>query len=593
MRTLGSAVMFALLVLILASAVTAADLALTPAAPDPINCSRTVTVDFVYRPEPDAPDLRGYNIHVRTWGAVLTFDFADLIDGSPFAPNAAYFDAVSDGAGGWIVSGAQLGGLTGLAREATLFSATFHVRADSLILDGTGHVIVASAEFRDLVNAEIAVGTLGESVVPVDCFPPWWVSGVHAEPRNGGAVVGWNASTSTDVAGYEIWRALWYDTTPGVSAYPEYDDLPGNIIPARPGTRADAAASGVWTLAGAVDGATLTFTDTVAPRGIWYYEVYAVDTADNYSYQAGANGRATNYWLGDVEPYTDGRVETADIGILGASFGETDGSPLYDAVADVGPTEDNSCLGVPRTDSRIDFEDLMIFAMNFGFAYPKAPVATTPPAAPALAFVRLDDTIWSLRLDAPCAGLKGLRLAAALPAGVTAVVTRGELLDRQAAPVFLRNIAARGLDASLAVLGVGAGIVGDGELLRVVLPADAAPTGLTIAARGLDNEPLTATSGNAAVVPDALRLDAIVPNPFNPAARIVFSLPATQRVRVSVYALDGRLIADLRDEVLPAGRHESLWNGRDNAGRAVATGTYLARLEAGGSVLTRKMSLLK
>lgn len=592
MRRIGSAVLFALLALLVAPVANAADLALTPTAPDPINCGRTVTVDFIYRPAVGDADLRGFNIHVRTWGAVLTFAFEDLADGVPFAPAPSYFDAVSDGDGGWVVSGAQLGGLTGLDHEATLFSATFHVRADSLIFDGTGHVVVTLAQFRDLDNGEIGVGTTGASVVPVDCFPPWWVNGIHAEPRNGGAVVSWNASTSTDVAGYEIWRSLWYDTAPGVSAYPEYDDLPGNVIPARPGTRADAAAGGLWTLAGSVDGATLTFTDTVAPRGVYYYEIYAIDTADNYSYQAGANGRATNYWLGDVEPYVDGLVDPADIGVMGATFGEVDGSAFYDAVADVGPTDDNSRIGVPRTDSRIDFEDLMVFAMNFGFAYPKAPVVM-PTGAPVLSFVRLDDTTWSLRLDAPCPGLKGLRLASALPADVSAVVTRGELLDRQTAPVFLRNIAARGLDASLAVLGIDVGITGDGELLRVTLPADTAPTGLTVAARGLGNEALPVALGGGAVVPAALRLDAIVPNPFNPSARIVFSLPSAQRVRVSVYALDGGLVADLWDEVTPAGRHETIWNGRDNAGRAVATGTYVARLDAGGSILTRKMSLLK
>jgi len=592
MRRTYSAVLLALLALVVAPVAIAADLALTPAAPDPINCSQTVTVDFVYQPGPGDLDLRGYNVHVRAWGAVLNFAYGDVVDAAPFAPASAYFNAVSDGDGGWIVSCAQLGGLSGLDHAATLFSATFHVRADTLIFNGTGHVIVAEADFRDLANSAIAVGTLGESVVPVDCFPPWSVSGIHAEPRHGGAVVAWNAPTSTDVAGYEVWRALWRAAVPGQSAYPEYDDLAGDVIPARPGTRAAAAASAEWTQVGAVDAPTLTFTDTVAPRGVYYYEVFAIDTADNYSYQAPTNGRATNYWLGDLEPYVDGLVDTPDIGVLGACFGEVDGGAWYNAAADVGPTDDNGRLGVPRTDSRIDFEDLMIFAMNFGFAYPKGPV-DAPAGAPALAFVRLDDTTWSLRLDSPCPGLKGVRLWATLPEGAAVVVARGELLERQSAPVFLGNIAARGLDASLAVLGIGAGIDGEGELLRVTLPAAAEPTNLAIAARGLDNEPLPVEVGGGSVVPSALRIDAVVPNPFNPSARIVFSLPAAQRVRVSVYALDGALVTDLVDELLSAGRHEAIWTGLDAAGRQVATGTYVARLDADGTVLTRKMALLK
>jgi hypothetical protein len=39
--------------------------------------------------------------------------------------------------------------------------------------------------------------------------------------------------------------------------------------------------------------------------------------------------------------------------------------------------------------------------------------------------------------------------------------------------------------------------------------------------------------------------------------------------------------------------HEAAWDGRDDRGRAVASGVYLARLEAGGLVQQHKLTLVR
>lgn len=49
------------------------------------------------------------------------------------------------------------------------------------------------------------------------------------------------------------------------------------------------------------------------------------------------------------------------------------------------------------------------------------------------------------------------------------------------------------------------------------------------------------------------------------------------------------LVADARE----AGRHEVVWDGCDGRGRKVSSGVYLYRLQAGGRVETRMMSLVK
>jgi hypothetical protein len=65
------------------------------------------------------------------------------------------------------------------------------------------------------------------------------------------------------------------------------------------------------------------------------------------------------------------------------------------------------------------------------------------------------------------------------------------------------------------------------------------------------------------MLPERVTLLGNHPNPFNPSTHIAFELPRDMRVRLSVY------------DVRPAGRNEVLWDGRDGAGRAAASGVYL------------------
>jgi len=93
--------------------------------------------------------------------------------------------------------------------------------------------------------------------------------------------------------------------------------------------------------------------------------------------------------------------------------------------------------------------------------------------------------------------------------------------------------------------------------------------------------------------PVALRLYPCQPNPFNPRTTVRFDLPAAAAVRLTVFDLAGRAVRVLVDDALPAGSHEAVWDGRDAAGRETSSGTYLARLEAGGKVEVTRMVLLR
>ncbi len=83
------------------------------------------------------------------------------------------------------------------------------------------------------------------------------------------------------------------------------------------------------------------------------------------------------------------------------------------------------------------------------------------------------------------------------------------------------------------------------------------------------------------------------PNPFNPRTNVVFELARDQHVDLAVYSLDGRLVARLESGTRSSGRHEITWDGLDQGGRAVPSGAYLYRLQAGGLTQTRTMTLVR
>ena len=83
------------------------------------------------------------------------------------------------------------------------------------------------------------------------------------------------------------------------------------------------------------------------------------------------------------------------------------------------------------------------------------------------------------------------------------------------------------------------------------------------------------------------------PNPFNPSTTISFALPGAGTTQVAVYDMAGRLVDEIFNGWMSAGRHELIWNGCDVKGRRVSTGVYIARLIIGDETRSHAMTLLK
>ena len=93
---------------------------------------------------------------------------------------------------------------------------------------------------------------------------------------------------------------------------------------------------------------------------------------------------------------------------------------------------------------------------------------------------------------------------------------------------------------------------------------------------------------------DRICLVGNVPNAFNPRTEIVFRLDREAEVALAVYDLAGRLVRTLVDgRAMEAGRHDETWDGRDESGRTVAAGVYVARVHVGEAQQSIKMSLVK
>jgi hypothetical protein len=95
-------------------------------------------------------------------------------------------------------------------------------------------------------------------------------------------------------------------------------------------------------------------------------------------------------------------------------------------------------------------------------------------------------------------------------------------------------------------------------------------------------------------IPTSYALEQNYPNPFNPSTLITFSIPRETHVRLEVFSLLGNSIATLVDERLGAGRYSVTFDaGKVSEHATLSSGPYIYRLNAGGTVIARKMAFVK
>lgn len=88
--------------------------------------------------------------------------------------------------------------------------------------------------------------------------------------------------------------------------------------------------------------------------------------------------------------------------------------------------------------------------------------------------------------------------------------------------------------------------------------------------------------------PSEVNLIQNFPNPFNPSTIIRFELPDANDVRLDVYDMLGRRVAQLINDRMTAGRHEITFDASN-----LASGVYMYRLITDNQVINRQMVLIK
>jgi len=92
---------------------------------------------------------------------------------------------------------------------------------------------------------------------------------------------------------------------------------------------------------------------------------------------------------------------------------------------------------------------------------------------------------------------------------------------------------------------------------------------------------------------EGLRLEPARSNPASESVRWGLNLPRPMRVNAIVLDAAGKRVRVLVEEDHAAGRHELVWDRRDDRGHAVAAGAYFLRVAAGGRLLTQRVTVLQ
>jgi hypothetical protein len=95
------------------------------------------------------------------------------------------------------------------------------------------------------------------------------------------------------------------------------------------------------------------------------------------------------------------------------------------------------------------------------------------------------------------------------------------------------------------------------------------------------------------MIPTAYGLSQNYPNPFNPTTSIEFALPEAAQVSLEIYNLLGQKVRTLVNGYVPAGYINTSWDGLDQNGKEISSGTYIYRLQTADQTFSKKMVLMK
>jgi hypothetical protein len=448
-----------------------------------------------------------------------------------------------------------------------------------------------------------------------DTVKPAAVTGLTSNVGHNQITLAWT-NPGSDVDRIYVYRNDWTD-------YPEY----ATTDPGYPTT-----GTYDWTVDAGNVGTYVDASFSNTTRGVYAYRAVVYDCAGNWAdptapYESD-HDRSTSYYLGDIAssagswgPNYDGLVSPFDYNPFSGCYWQSPPAGSCNE-ADFGPTIEpmRGQFGIPVPDDYIGFEDLMIFAMNYGNVSKtdEAPVVAVHLSSHGLSQSATGFTVAVsggaadediVRMNLVVLGndvFKGLSAEVEYDHStleLVSVAPAEDLVSGDAPVLFMGDEVDGAVKVDLAVLGNGIGIGGSGAVATMIFHrtgSGEATVNITQAeARDVENASLTPSFDDGPAVladrgtPRVFALRANTPNPFSTSTVIHYDIPKTSSVTVKIYNIRGQVVRTLVAGVRAAGTYAQSWDARDSNGQMVSPGIYFCELRSADFASTHKMLITR
>ena len=346
---------------------------------------------------------------------------------------------------------------------------------------------------------------------------------------------------------------------------------------------------------------------------IYIFSIWTVNKCGTQSTAYTASNLSTDYILGDFTggDSPDGCLDfDNEFFALAMAYDTEEGVDVeYNPIIDIAPTFCGGPDDYPMPDGFVDFEDFVIFGMNYrdyrcggndsdaegkpsreGAPKPVVPVVAITADVPG--FVQSGEE-FSVALRATNAeAILGYHLVLNYDENLELVTAEpGAMHESVERAFFFKNT-----DAGVDIAAVALGGEFDGEEMTILSFRATADCDVTLDAVVLDvrdwsNKQIEVEFNVVAkvdvLIPTEFALSQNYPNPFNPSTVVAMSLPMASEYRLDIYNITGQLVESFSG-YSEAGVVTIEWNATE-----YSSGIYLYRMEAGSFTQTKKMVLLK
>jgi hypothetical protein len=346
---------------------------------------------------------------------------------------------------------------------------------------------------------------------------------------------------------------------------------------------------------------------------LYAFSIWSLSKAGVWSTDPNKTVLANNYVKGDVSDdqgaYGPDECISFDpeFVFLAGSYLTATGDLAFNEYMDFAPTFDGTVEGYSTPDGLVDFEDLIIFALNYrdhrcsqtsstdhlesdrGLAV--ASDLTITAEVPS--FARINDRFTVPISISAGAGVAGYHMVFDYDRSILELVSvqPGDVYAQQNQTFFYHDATAEGIDISSVMLD---GDLEDGEIAmltfrsRVTGPIILKDELLDVRDwRNRRVEVDFSLAAKAGTLPTEFALSQNYPNPFNPTTAIELAMPQAGQYRLTIYNVIGQVV-EVFEGQSDAGYMTFNWDASKQA-----SGVYLYKVTTGDFSATRKMILLK